>query len=90
MPTFNNELAAFRDYLDAQMAAGTAITPPEALQNWEQTRQEELAESIPIIRQVLQNIENGEKGMLYEDFLKKFCEKKGIVTSISGTCSGVP
>jgi hypothetical protein len=73
------ELARFHAFVDVQLTSGmTELTPEEALEQWRALQRTEYVETVAAIKESLDDLAKGERGQLYEEFIKEFREGRGL------------
>lgn len=78
MATTTSQLAEFKQFFEAQIAAGhDDVSPEELVQLWRRHRGE-LTESVECVRRALQNLSAGERGRPLDEFVEDFRTRRGI------------
>ena len=81
MATVPNELDLFSDFLDGlRQEPCDHISPEEAVAQWraQQMSPEELRESVAAIQEAIADMEAGEEGMPFDEFVSKMRQKYNL------------
>jgi len=74
----DNQLREFHQFLGEKLGNGGAnLTPEEALDEWRRENPDTEAsdEDVAAIQEALDDLQNGEKGMLFDEFDREFRER---------------
>jgi hypothetical protein len=77
---FDNELAQFNEFVSQRLISGPAISPEEALDLWRAHHpiSEELAESVQAVKEALADMEAGDRGMPFDEFIAELRERRNL------------
>jgi hypothetical protein len=77
-----NDLAAFRHFIDEQLAQGaTSLTPAQCLELWEieNISDEERAAAVEAVREALDDMRAGDTGVPADEFLAELRRKYNLL-----------
>lgn len=68
------ELAEFQEFIAEHVRAGTVMSPEEALDVWRAENPDEAlrAENVKAVKAALRDMENGDRGVPFEEFDREF------------------
>lgn len=76
----SGELSAFNQFVTTQVATGANLTPEEAVEQWRAMHPSDAdaADLHAAIQEALDDIEAGDKGMPFDDFMREFRLRNGL------------
>ena len=70
------ELRDFHRFLGEKLSNGGAdLSPEEVLDEWRQANPDQQTDDVAAIQEALDDLADGDKGMLFEDFDREFRER---------------
>lgn len=80
MATDNSgELNAFNQFITTQLKTGSNLTPEEAVEQWRAMHpSDDAADLEAAIQEALDDIEAGEKGIPFDEFMREFRIRNGL------------
>jgi hypothetical protein len=78
----DNELARFHDFVGQQLAGGGKLSPEEALDLWRAAhpQSEEFRESVQAVKDALDDMDAGDTGEPFDEFMRELRRSRGLST----------